>query len=58
MQIMARHEDDGPGGAPICQHADDGGSQTISSAVYSGRDRCLYFHEGNPCLGNWKRFHL
>lgn len=58
MQLMARHEDDGPHSAPICQHAGDGGAQTISSAVYSWRDRCLYFHEGNPCLGNWKRFVL
>lgn len=58
MQLMAHHEEDEGHGAPICQHAHGGGAQTISSAVYSARDRCLYFHEGNPCLGNWKRFHL
>ncbi|WP_425418462.1 C45 family autoproteolytic acyltransferase/hydolase [Oricola indica] len=58
MQVMARHEEDGPQSAPVCQHARDGGAQTISSAVYSWRDRCLYFHEGNPCLGNWKRYAL
>lgn len=58
MRLMARHEEDGPHSAPLCQHARDGGAQTISSAVYSWRERCLYFHEGNPCLGNWKRFVL
>lgn len=58
MQLMTRHEDGSPHSAPLCQHAKGGDSQTISSAVYSGRDRCLYFHEGNPCLGNWERFKL
>ena len=33
-------------------------AQTLSSVVYSVRDRCLYFHEGTPCLGTWKRFAL
>lgn len=58
MTVLARHEEDAPQSAPICQHACDDGSQTISSAVYSWSERCLYFHEGNPCLGNWKRFAL
>lgn len=58
MRLMARHADDEGRSAPVCQHAQGAEAQTISSVVYSWRDRCLYFHEGTPCLGKWKRFAL
>ncbi|WP_029058533.1 C45 family autoproteolytic acyltransferase/hydolase [Stappia stellulata] len=58
MELMARHTDDAGEPAPVCQHAQGADAQTLSSVVYSGRDRCLYFHEGTPCLGKWKRFAL
>lgn len=58
MALMARHTDDAGAPAPVCQHAEGAEAQTLSSVVYSARDRCLYFHEGTPCLGTWKRFAL
>ncbi|MBB98476.1 MAG: hypothetical protein CML67_18420 [Rhodobacteraceae bacterium] len=58
MALMARHTDDAGAPAPVCQHAEGAEAQTLSSVVYSVRDRCLYFHEGTPCLGTWKRFAL
>jgi hypothetical protein len=58
MALMARHTDDAGAPAPVCQHAEGADAQTLSSVVYSARDRCLYFHEGTPCLGKWKRFAL
>lgn len=51
--LMAEHA-----AAPVCQHGDDGGSRTISSAVYCCRSGVLHACLGNPCTGAWQSFPL
>ncbi len=56
--ILSLHPDD-PGSAPICQHpstADD--TSTLSSVIYAIAQMRVYFHDSNPCTGNWHRFDL
>lgn len=54
--LMATHA--GPGGAPLCQHPDESGSETISSTVFRLRDATLFYCEGNPCSGRWQSFEM
>lgn len=56
--LMATHAEDGPDCGPLCQHSGDGGSQTISSAIFCCTEGRLYFHEGNPCLRQWQSFEI
>ena len=57
-RLMARHPAD-EHGAPICQHPDDtDDTLTISSVIYAIRERCVYFHDGNPCAGRWLKIGL
>lgn len=57
-RLMARHSADREG-APICQHpGDSDDTLTISSVIYAIRQRCVYFHEGNPCAGRWQKIGL
>lgn len=54
--LLSLHPDD-PQGAPVCQHpntADD--SSTLSSVIFAIAQRRIYFHDANPCAGNWLRF--
>ncbi|QPC42396.1 hypothetical protein HW532_06565 [Kaustia mangrovi] len=56
--LMASHVP-GDGSGSLCQHPVDGGdSSTISSAIFACRRRRLYFAEGNPCEGRWRRYEL
>lgn len=57
-RLMASHAADRPDSAPLCQHADRNGSQTISSAVFSCWSNRLDFLEGNPCSGRWHRYEI
>lgn len=55
-RLLSMHPDD-PLGAPVCQHAntsDD--SSTLSSVIFAIAQRRIYFHDANPCAGNWLRF--
>lgn len=55
--LMASHGETGDE-TSLCQHAGDGEASTISCAVFACRDKTLYFADGNPCEGRWKRFGL
>jgi hypothetical protein len=55
---MASHALPDGTGAPICQHGETDGAQTISSAVYSCNLRAIQICEGNPCTGAWQTFRL
>jgi len=53
-RLMATHAED-PEGAPLCQHPRPGeDTSTLSCAIFAIRDRCVYFHQGNPCAGTWQ----
>jgi hypothetical protein len=57
-EILSLHPD-APDGAPICQHPgtnDD--TSTLSSVIYAIAQHRVYFHDANPCAGNWLRFDL
>ncbi|MFC3166282.1 C45 family autoproteolytic acyltransferase/hydolase [Ciceribacter thiooxidans] len=56
--LMATHAEDGAGMAPLCQHPDHDGSQTISSVIYRCDKASLHFLEGNPCSGEWQLFEM
>lgn len=56
--ILSLHPD-APEAAPICQHSgmtDD--TSTLSSVIYAIAQKRIYFHDANPCAGNWLRFDL
>lgn len=56
--LVALHAHD-PQGAPVCQHpgtADD--TSTLSSVIFAIASRRVYFHNANPCAGNWHWFAL
>jgi hypothetical protein len=55
--LMATHAGDAPDAAPLCQHNDADGAQTISSVVYCCRLRRMDLREGEPCRGT-PRSHL
>lgn len=56
--LMARHRED-EGEAPICQHpGNEDDTSTLSSIIYAIASRQVYFHPGNPCAGQWRRFDL
>ncbi|MGP9791530.1 C45 family autoproteolytic acyltransferase/hydrolase [Salinarimonas sp. NSM] len=51
--LLALHPHD-PQGAPVCQHpnaTDD--TSTLSSIIFAIASRRVYFHNANPCAGNW-----
>jgi hypothetical protein len=53
--LMAGHTDD-PNGASICQHPGlDDDTCTLSSVIYAIEHGCVYWHEGNPCVGGWQQ---
>ena len=56
--LLSLHPDTAAG-APVCQHpstADD--TSTLSSVIFAIAQRRVYFHDANPCAGNWHRFDL
>lgn len=54
--LMATHAEVG---APVCQHPEPGeDTATLSSVVYAIAERAVYWHEGNPCAGRWRRIAL
>jgi isopenicillin-N N-acyltransferase-like protein len=56
--IMSLHRDS-PEAAPVCQHSGAGhDTSTLSSVIYAIAQRRAYFHDANPCAGNWHRFDL
>lgn len=57
-ELMRTHPDSAPGAAPLCQHAEGGDSETLSSSIYSCRLRSLTFSEGRPCAGRWLRYRI
>ena len=57
-RLMQTHPDAGPGAAPLCQHAEGGDSETLSSSIYSCRLRTLTFSEGRPCAGHWLKYRI
>lgn len=57
-QLMATHPDDGADAAPICQHGEGDGTQTISSVVYSCKLDRMEVSTANPCSGHWTRLSL
>jgi hypothetical protein len=52
MTLMRQHDEDGTA-APVCQHGGDGGTRTLSSAVYCCRSGVLHVCLGNPCTDRW-----
>lgn len=54
QRLMAQHESASEG-APLCQHPDNTGAQTLSSVIYECRSQRVYYHAGNPCSGLWQR---
>ncbi|ADZ72239.1 C45 family autoproteolytic acyltransferase/hydolase [Polymorphum gilvum] len=56
-RLMASHAPDGGDGS-LCQHPGVGDASTISSSVFACAARSLYFAEGNPCGGVWRRYDL
>lgn len=58
QQLMARHDDGGPGAAPLCQHPDVEGSRTLSSVIYGCRQGRVWYHPGYPCLDQWRTLDL
>ena len=51
--LMASHAADG---APVCQHPEAGEeTATLSSVVYAIAEGAVYWVEGNPCAGRWRR---
>lgn len=56
--LMASHPGSEEGAAPLCQHAEGEGSQTLSTSVYSCTLGTLTFSDGNPCSGRWSRYSL
>jgi predicted choloylglycine hydrolase len=56
--LMARHADDYPSGAPMCQHPGSEGSRTLSSVIFECQSGLVHYHEGNPCLGQWQALDL
>lgn len=57
-RLMSTHPGSEDGAAPLCQHPDGDGSQTLSTSVYSCTLGSLTFSEGNPCTGQWLRYSL
>lgn len=56
--LMASHPGSEEGAAPLCQHAEGEGSQTLSTSIYSCTLGTLTFSDGNPCNGRWSRYSL
>lgn len=54
--LMSGHGSDGVHG--LCRHADDGGSRTLASAIYSTRDASLLMSHGNPCTAHWQHYSI
>jgi hypothetical protein len=54
--LMSGHGGDGVHG--LCRHADDGGSRTLASAIYSTQDASLLMSHGNPCTAPWQRYSI
>ena len=51
--IMASHDD--AAGTGLCRHGQEGGSTTVSCAIFACGPGTLYFASGNPCDGAWSR---
>ncbi len=52
--FMASHDSEaGPG---PCRHGQEGGSTTVSCAIFTCRPGGLDFAHGNPCEGRWTRY--
>ncbi len=56
--LMRTHADSAPLAAPLCQHGETDGSETLSSSIYSCRLRTLTFSEGRPCAGRWLNYRI
>jgi len=56
--LMRTHADSAPLAAPLCQHGETDGSETLSSSIYSCRLRTLTFSEGRPCAGRWLTYRI
>ena len=54
--IMASH--DSPGRTGLCRHGDNGGSTTVSCAIFACRPGMLHFAHGNPCDNAWGQYVL
>jgi isopenicillin-N N-acyltransferase like protein len=53
-KTMGSHDAHGVTG--LCRHGQDGDSSTISCSLFATGDPSLYFCEGNPCTGAWRRY--
>lgn len=53
--LLSRH---GQADRCLCRHADGSEEFTISSAIYSCRERSLSFSAGNPCRDEWRTYRL
>ena len=53
VMVMSSH--DSPGRTGLCRHGADGGSTTVSGAIFACRPRSLYVAHGNPCAAPWTR---
>lgn len=56
VAMMGSH--DGPRGAGLCRHGQDGDARTISTALFAPGERVLYYCGGPPCATPWQRFAL
>lgn len=54
-ELMATHPE---GGAPVCQHGAEDGTQTIASAIYSCAAPGLLLCAGSPCRAAWNAHEL
>lgn len=50
---MSSHDDGDRTG--LCRHGQDGDATTLSSALFATGELSLYFRDGNPCRGDWRR---
>jgi hypothetical protein len=53
-RFMASH--DGAAGPGPCRHGQEGGSTTVSCAIFTCRPGTLDFAHGNPCEAAWTRY--
>jgi predicted choloylglycine hydrolase len=54
QRLMAGHAVTGS----LCRHPVDGGSRTLSTAIYNTTMKTLLLSHGNPCAGHWQRYQL
>jgi len=52
--LLSSHDDDGS--AALCRHGENGGSLTISGAVFTCVPATIHFRFGNPCDGTWRTY--